>query len=204
MRGVVIHVEGGGDRRRDKEAIREGFGAFLPSLRDQARKAGRQWRIIACGSRQDAFASFAYGMRSMEDHHHFLLVDAEKVVEGPVRAHLTKHDRWDLSAMSDEQLHLMAQVMETWFVADPEGVARYFGKGFQGKALPNAADLEIVDKTEIEKALAKASKDTAKAGYQKIRDASRLLAEVDTAKVRGRCKHCERMFLALQQAITGD
>jgi Domain of unknown function (DUF4276) len=201
LRGVVIHVEGGGDRRRDKDAIRVGFGAFLISLRDQARRAGRQWRVIACGSREAAFDSFSNGIRSLRDLHHFLLVDAEEVVDGKVRAHLTNRDRWDLSAISEEDVHLMAQVMETWFVADPEAVGRYFGKDVQVNALPTAADLELVDKSEIGKALAKASKRTAKAGYQKIRDASRLLAEVDPAKVRSRCRHCNRLFVEVGGAL---
>jgi hypothetical protein len=64
-----------------------------------------------------------------------------------------------------------------------------------------AADLEALDKSRVADALAKATRNTTKGEYHKIRHASDLLARIDAEKVRSRCKHCERLFIILQALI---
>jgi hypothetical protein len=47
-----IYIEGGGDKKETKKAIRIGFSEFLKDLRQIAQKKRIRWQIIICGSRQ--------------------------------------------------------------------------------------------------------------------------------------------------------
>ena len=49
--------------------------------------------------------------------------------------------------------------METWLVAHPEALAAYYAQGFRSTALPNAANLEMVAKLDIERALSHATRE---------------------------------------------
>lgn len=93
----------------------------------------------------------------------------------------------------------MVQMMESWFLADTEAAAAYFGKGFQASSLPKSIDVEAVSKDRVLKALSAATRGTAKKDYfeNKLRHANALLKAVDPAKVRKAAKHCERIFAKL-------
>ena len=69
--------------------------------------------------------------------------------EGPVAqgagpwAHLRARDGWIRPAdATDENAHLMVQCMETWFLADRDNLADYFGHGFNPNALPAREEIE--------------------------------------------------------------
>ncbi len=133
-----------------------------------------------------------------------LLVDSEAPVTAPTPVeHLRtrRGDEWDMTGIPADRVHLMVQTMETWIVADPEELADYYGQGFDGNALPTAADLETVGKDDIAQALVRATRRTGKGSYKKIEHASSLLARIDPAKARRRCRHCERLFSVLDRAI---
>ena len=69
-----LYVEGGGDSSTLKTACRAGFSEFL-------RKAGLRGylpRIVACGSRTNAFDSFCTAVAAGEEA--LLLVDSESAV----------------------------------------------------------------------------------------------------------------------------
>jgi hypothetical protein len=85
-----------------------------------------------CGSREEAYGMFRRRIDNDPSGHVFLLVDAEGAVSSPPapREHLSQGDGWDLSSATDEQCHLMAQVMESWFLADPDALERFYGQGF--------------------------------------------------------------------------
>jgi hypothetical protein len=76
---VKLYVEGGGDTTELKGACREGFRTFIS-------KAGiiKRPRIVACGSRRDAFESYCTAIASWEEA--LLLVDSED----PLRPNITK------------------------------------------------------------------------------------------------------------------
>ncbi len=61
--------------------------------------------------------------------------------------------------------------------------------------------LETVAKTDIDRALELATKDTQKGCYHKIHHASDLLGRIDPDRVRQRCAHCKRLFTLIGQAI---
>ena len=122
-------------------------------------------------------------------------------VHAPPKEHLIDVKKWDLEGVSGDGIHLMAQLMETWIVADLEELAAFYGKGFIESAIPRAADLEKVYKDEVLRGLKRATEHTKKGQYHKINHASNLLALIRTEKVRSRCKHCDQFLRTISDLV---
>ncbi len=158
MVGLKLYVEGGGDTNLLKTACRKGFSEFLK----KAGLAGRLPRIVACGSRRNAYDSFCTALENGERA--LLLVDSEEAVgSDPLQPwqHLGRRtgDQWQKpSSAGDDDCHLMVQVMEAWFLADRQTLQTFFGQGFQVNALPAATnDIEAIAKEQIYQSLARAT-----------------------------------------------
>ena len=194
MVAVKLYVEGGGDSKPLKTACRRGFRLFL----EKAGVAGRMPRIVACGGRDTAFDRFKSGNED-KSVRAILLVDAE----GPVRAgstweHLRQRDGWRRPrGASDEQCHLMVQVMESWFLADAETLEVYFGGGFNSGSLPKNPNVEQVAKGDVERGLERATRGTSKGGYRKGRDGFEILANLDPVRVTKALPYAKRFVEAL-------
>lgn len=194
MNGVAIYMEGGGDSRDSKAAIRQGMDVFLTPLKDAARARSWRWKPVCCGSRQNAFGAFAHALRSSGSDIVALLVDAEGPVAAPPCAYLRARDGWDLSNVSNDVVHLMVQPMEAWIAADIVALGAYYGQRFNANPLPRAPDLETVPRSRLASALERATRSAQKGAYHKIRHASDLLQRIDRQKVRQRCPSCARLF----------
>jgi hypothetical protein len=197
---IRIYVEGGGGKDT-KARMRQAFSQFFSEPRARAHQQGKPLRVIPCGSRDDTFKAFRAGVRDHPEDRVFLLVDAEQEVAGTPRAHLAARDPWDLSFASDEQCHLMAQVMESWFLADPDALARFYGSHFGIKQIPPRRNVEEVPKSEVEAVLKSSTAKTSKGEYHKIRHGAPILESLNADRVRSRAPHCDRLFEALQEAI---
>lgn len=188
---VKLYVEGGGDTAALKTACREGFTTFVT-------KAGlkNRPRIVACGSRRDAFDSFCTAIASGEEA--MLLVDSEEAVNAQHQqgqpdtwkpwAHLKARvgDGWDKPAgTADAQCHLMVQVMESWFLADRDTLKAFFGQGFKENVLPAVGNtIEGIAKPQIYSALAQATNTCkTKSAYGKGEHSFKLLTKIDSAKI---------------------
>jgi Domain of unknown function (DUF4276) len=136
MSSIAIYMEGGGNGRDSKAALRLGMEDFLSPLKEAARVKAWRWRLVCCGGRNATFDGFRNALQNGDDAIVALLVDAEGAVMAPVRAHLQSTDRWDLKSVSDDAVHLMVQTMEAWIVADPDALAAYYGQRFRRNALP--------------------------------------------------------------------
>lgn len=206
MTAVRIYMEGGGDTSNTRGRLRQGMGEFLRELKAKCRDSRRNWNLVLSGGRNEAIEHFA------DAHRHarpgelvVLLVDSE----GPVSASSpAAHLRAEggrmgrlLKGAPDDAIHLMVQTMETWIVADREALAAYYGQHFAAGALPPADDLEAVLKRDVARALGNATRKTLKGAYHKTRHAGNLLARIDPAKARRRCRHCDRLFSVLARAI---
>lgn len=210
---VKLYVEGGGDAAALKTACREGFAKFL----GKAGLTGRMPRVVACGSRADAYDSFCTAVRSGEAA--MLLVDSEAPVvaaaqpgdaaKGEDREHWLpwlhlqqrQGDGWKKPDGSDDlQCHLMVQCMEAWLVADRETLKKFFGQGFKESALPPVTNsLERTDKQKIYAALATATRDCkTKSAYGKGEHSFKLLALVDPGKVMAASPWAKRFVETLQ------
>ena len=200
MRGIRIYVEGGGDSRATKAEIRRGFGGFLRSLREAARQRRLRWDVIACGSRGPAFAAFRRACDDHPDAFNVLLVDSEGPVDASPTEHLRRADNWRIE-QPNEHCHLMVQMMEAWIIADVQTLRSFYGQGFQDSAIPDAQDVEQIDKARLLEALHKATRRTQKGGYHKIHHAGPLLERLGAAVVRSKARHCERLFATLEKVI---
>ncbi|MDI6753360.1 MAG: DUF4276 family protein [Thermodesulfobacteriota bacterium] len=198
---VRIYVEGGGDQRSGKAAVQEGFSKFLTSLRAMARERQIRWYVIACGSRNAALDAFGIALRQHRNAFNVLLVDAEGPVSQSPWAHLQQRDGWSKSDISEDNCHLMVQLMEAWIIADPSALKGFYGQGFNPHPIPRQEDVELVSKIDLASALNQATQNTQKGEYHKIRHGPKILALVDVNMVRSRARHCERMFTILGKKL---
>jgi hypothetical protein len=177
------------------------MSGFLVSLRAAANRKRLQWKVVACGGRDGARDAFLSAIKTSPETFNVLLVDAEAPVGQSPRAHLNQRDGWTLKGVREDSIHLMIQVMETWIVADPDAMARYYDKQFLRGAFPPARNLESTERDRIYKALKHATAKTQKGGYHKIDHAADLLEEINPAIVRRRCPSCDRLFVTLTKRI---
>jgi hypothetical protein len=198
--GIRIYIEGGGDPF-SKARMREAFSKFLAGPRDAARQRRASWTLILCGSRDDTFKAFQQGVKNYPEADVFLLVDAEQPVAGSPLNHLTTREPWDLSIATDEQCQLMAQVMESWFLADPQVLKEFYGAQFGSKQIPARENVEEIDKKTVFAALKASTSKTQKGEYHKTQHAPLILENLDPERVRVRAPHCARLFESLTEAL---
>lgn len=205
MTGVTICMEGGGNTGGTRRQLRRGMDRFLHDLKRMALERRWQWQLIPCGGRQQAYDTFRNKRDCAGDGEIvILLVDAEAPVTAPTPVEYLRTRRgggWDLNGVDEKHVHLMVQVMETWIIADSEALSDYYGQGFRANILPTHEDLEKVDKTTVADALDRATKQTKKRSYHKIRHAADLLERINPKKVQERCRHCKRLFVSLEASV---
>ena len=179
MVNYKLFVEGGGDARILRTACRNGFKEFLK----KAGLAGQMPRVIACGSRKAAYDDFCTALNAGERA--FLLVDSEDPVCSEYAQKPWQHlaerpgDQWKQPAdATDEQCHRMVVCMESWFLADRQILAFFFGQGFHANALPAPSRaVESIAKHQVHDALAKATNQCkTKGAYEKGGHSFKLLA----------------------------
>ena len=202
MTGIRIYMEGGGDNNNTRSVLRQGMDAFLGELKARAGERSLGWRLACCGGRQKTYKTFINDVkRPKAGEIYILLVDSEDPVTAATPfEHLRNRpgDGWDFAGVPENRVHLMVETMETWIVADPDALAKWYGPGFRENSLPRTRDLEKVRKADIAGALDRATGSTTKGRYHKILHANKLLARIDPTKVRARCRHCARLFDTLE------
>jgi len=207
VRQVRLYVEGGGDYKAGKSAIRHGVAEFLK------RGGLSRVQVVACGNTDGAIQDFADALKTHPKARNLLLVDSDGPVSVSAKSHVVagsgpgKGRDWrraKLKGVPEDRVHLMVQIMESWFLADPEALRCYYGQDFNGSALPRRSNVEEVPKEDVKSALANATRNTKKGEYHKIRHAPNLLMRVDPAKVRTRAENCERLFKALLAGVTAQ
>ena len=144
---------------------------------------------------------------------HILLVDSE----GPVpelsssqtmdakghMAYLEKRDNWRFLSVDPRCVHLMAQCMEAWLVADADALVAFYGQYFKRTRLPSRWNLEEEAKSDILDKLTSATKDhrIPKGTYAKITHASQLLRLIDPQKVSERCPRFQFLVNWLEETM---
>lgn len=201
MTGIAIYMEGGGDGANSKAALRLGMDAFLAELKNAARAKSWRWKLVCCGSRNDAFDGFRHARAAGEHPIVMLLVDAEGPLNDLACAHLMQRDGWQLAGVQERLVHLMVQSMEAWIVSDVAALQDYYGQYFNPNLLPAHQNLELVSKLDLTNSLKRATRPTQKGEYHKIRHSSELLARISPALARKRCPNCERMFRDMANVI---
>jgi hypothetical protein len=201
-REIRIYLEGGGDQKDSRRRLQSGFGTFLAEMKRHANEKGILFRIVACGGRNCVVDDFEVAIRKHPNAFNLLLVDSE----GPVtcdtpREHLRSQNCHPRQRIWDDQCHLMVQTMEAWLIADRERLAEYFGRGFHERSLPPNRNVEDIDKQVLAKSLEKAAKPTRKKGYDKTRDAPKILEMIRAPVVQDKAPFCKRLFVTLTDKI---
>lgn len=202
MVDFLVVIEGGGTSRADQVPLRKGFKALFDKLREGKPKP----RIVCAGGRGEAFRDFKTATKTDPTAICLLLVDSE----GPVKAspspwdHVARRrgDGWQRpEGATDEQLHFMVEMMETWVVADPDALAMYYGSEFKKTKLPRRKNLEDVSKSDVMAALLAATEHARTKGKYEKSHGFDLVGRVDPQKVRVACPgFAERFFKALESA----
>ena len=187
-----IYVEGGGSSKELKTACRRGFRKFI----EKAGLVGNMPKIVACGSRGNAYQSFKKAAAG-ENGTAALLVDAEAPVKGSSSwQHLKITASWDRpDGATDTQCHLMVEVMESWFLADVAALQSFYGQEFRPQDLPKNPEIENVSKQDVLVGLAQATRDTK--NYKKGSSSFQILERLDTDKVRKASVHANNFIQAL-------
>ena len=196
-------MEGGGDTNPLKRRCREGLRDFL--LKTSLKQ--RMPKIIACGGRKKAYDKFCDALAHAKDGEFIaLLVDSEAAVTEQPWLHLLHRegDQWERPEGADDRnVHLMVQVMESWFLADRDALSGYFGQRFRASALPAQQDIENVSKSDVLRGLSKATRSCAKGRYNKGDHSFDILARIHTDKVLSAAPHAARLIETLERETAG-
>jgi len=209
---VKVFVEGGGDSNTLRTACRKGFSAFF----EKAGLKGKMPRVVACGSRQDAYNDFCTALKNGEEA--MLLVDAEESVDPSLQGtkddyeiwkpweHLAQRegDKWSKPEnTTNKQCHLMIQCMESWFLADRDTLKSFFGQGFKENQLPATANsIEAIGKQQVYAALAKATADCkTKAKYGKGEHSFKILEQIEPHKVEEASPWARRCIAVIKEKM---
>jgi len=211
MKEIAIYVEGGGDTAQQKSELRQGFASLFNQIKSNAASKGWSLRFTCCGNRNQAHQDF---IKAPKENHRInvLLVDSEEAIPSFDKCkdawlrveHLKKRDKWNFEKVNSEYVHLMVQCMETWIVADAEALKSFYRQGFLENCLPARDNLEEISKKDILNNLKKATKNTQKGEYGKIKHASKLLMIIDSREVEKCCPRFKEFTQWLDSIINRD
>lgn len=88
----------------------------------------------------------------------------------------------------------MVELMEAWFLADPDALETYYRNGFKRNSLRQNPLVEEIPKADVMSSLLRATRGTQKDAYHKTKHAPNILGLIDPKKVRSRAPNCERLF----------
>jgi len=201
---VTIYVEGGGNGNRCLTSeCRKAFAKFF----EKAGFKNRLPRVIPCGRRNAAYDDFCTALKSATRTgcKVFLLVDSEDPLHSALDKpweHLLARDKWEMpDGATSEQVHLMIECMENWFLADPETLQNFFGQGFHARSLPNNSNIDTISKSDTLRCLGKASKDTTKGKYGKGAHSFKILGLIDANKVIAASLSVQRLVNELKMVM---
>lgn len=194
---VTLYVEGAG-RGPARSQARQAFRTFF----QKAELGGALPRVTLCGNRNDAFDKFSTALES-GDTAAMLLVDAEgRVTATEPWEHLRQTDTWNRpQGSTGNDCHLMVQVIESWFLADREVLAKYYGQGFQQNSLPGSPRaIEDIPKDDVLSGLHSASRNTTKGAYNKGDHSFNILEMIDPSKVAEASPYARRLLDSLRES----
>lgn len=197
---VLIYLEGG-FQGSTKSACRKAFRTFFEKVIPPG-----SFKVIASGDRSAAFKDFCLALRQNGEDYIILLVDSEDAVVSNPWQHLGARvgDEWQRpDGTHDDQIHLMVQVMEAWFLADRHALLDYYDGGFLAGSLPGQANVELISKQDVFRALQHASRNTKKGEYHKTRHGFDLLERINPSRVRAASRHANRLLVVLERETAG-
>jgi hypothetical protein len=196
---IRVYVEGGGTSSEQRSRLRRAFRTLL-----QKADLGSV-EVVCVGPRSLAYSDFCRAL-AIHGSSALLLVDSEAAVNQSPWLHVHQHDdKWSKPGVaSDDQLHLMVQMMENWFLCDRAMLASYFGKGFIAKHLPGTENaVEAIEKSRVQDGLRMATRNSQKGEYGKGAHSADLLERLDPARLRNAAPHFDRLLTVLSGRLRG-
>jgi len=175
-------------------SLKRGFRAFFRELDADLR---RPVRLIAC--KATAIQDYQTALRKHPDACNILLIDSERADDGKLFESICEPR--GVSINLKERVFWMIQCMESWFLADVERLAEYYGAGFQQSALPANPQVEAIPKRDVQDGLKAATRNTEKRRYHKTRHAPDLLERIRPELVRQKAPGGGRLFDALPRFL---
>lgn len=140
----------------------------------------------------------------------FLLIAGKATAEADFRTAQKEHrdalnillkDSEGSSFQIHESVFWMVQLMEAWFLADPDALEHFYGQGFRRNALKPNPKVEEIPKDDVLDSIKEAVRKTKKERYHKTQHAPRILESLDPTKVRKAAPNCDRLFRELLAKI---
>lgn len=197
---TIIYVEGGGDTSKLHSELRQGFQKLFES----AGFLGKMPRVVASGSRNNAFNDFKTALKlKKEDEVIILLVDSEEIPTTSTKwEHVNNRDSWiKPQNATEENLYFMVVTMESWFLADADGLSKFFGQKFDDTKLPKNTNLENINKKMLYEALENATKNTSKGKYGKGSHSFKILTCLDAQRIKNHGKYSKEFFDYLEKKL---
>jgi len=200
---MKIYIEGAGPTEAAQTECRRAFEKFFLA----AGLKGRMPRLVACGSRNEAYDKFKIAFRNGDNA--LLLVDSEEPIridsstDKPIspRVHVKERDGWDCpSGATDDHIYFMAVCMESWFIADKEQFVNYYSTGNRRcnpSTIPENIQVETLKRPLIFKILQDATTSSGKAQYSKGSRSFDILSIISPRKVSDASVHARQLFCHL-------
>jgi Domain of unknown function (DUF4276) len=179
---IRIYFEG--DKR-----LRPGFRIFLDEIYKRASHSRRQVRLIS--TKGKPVEDYMAALKTHPHARNILLLDSEGPAGDSLSALCQKRG---IPVSNSESVFWMVQLMEAWFLADPEALQQYYGRGFRASSLPGNPRVEEVSKKDVCQGLREATRSSGKGEYDKTAHAPHLLQLIQPDKVRHAAPGCSRMF----------
>ncbi|HEY3855874.1 MAG TPA: DUF4276 family protein [Verrucomicrobiae bacterium] len=160
--------------------------------------AGRKPRLVSCGGRQEVYERFCIEHAFRKACYVAMWIDSEEPVlqlEAAWNhlARVTTVGQWQRpDATTDDQVLFMATCMETWIVADRETLATHYGNQLQQTALPPLENLEGRSREDVQRQLARATRQCTNA-YEKGKRSFTILGILNPATLQQRLDHFARV-----------
>ena len=168
------------------KTLRSGFAALLAEIRGRARNQQVRFELIACGA--TPVQDFLIALKKHQQARNILLKDSE----GPAADNLQAPQGTDPNSV-----FWMVQLMEAWFLADPDALQHYYGQHFKAAALQKNPRVEEIPKGDVLTCLKEATKDTQKGSYHKTKHAPLILERISPDRLKQAAPNCRRMFSAV-------
>src|SRR5258708_5794242 len=168
--------------------LKTSFRRFFSELETAARKADSEIEFVPA---KNGTSDYRKALRSHPHAWNILLKDSEEQMPKSPTALCDRHGI-DPKLVAD--VFWMVQLMESWFLADPEALAKYYGKDFLAGAIGGTQDVEKIPKSDVLHRLKQASRNTTKGEYHKVKHAPHLLERLDPRRVQEHASHCHKLF----------
>jgi hypothetical protein len=180
------------------DALRPCFRAFLGSIAEAARSRRCRFSLIATnGTPVDDYRA---AIKTHPSAWNVLLLDSDEAVTQPFADFCT---RKRLTGFSDS-VFWMTQVMESWFLADPESLRKYYRDEFRMNAIQGNPNVENIPKSDVLSRLKAATKERRSGPYHKTAHAPDILAGIDPELVKAAAPNCKRLFDSLLAKLAED